>query len=768
MTWSSLNNGGGSSGALFSDDGQLGVGGYAGFGGGGGGGNATGGIGGGGIGGGGGFGGGGGAFGGSGGFGGGGGSAPSTGEGGPGGFGAGAGTALGGGGGLGAGGDIFVQGGASLTIDSANLSGGSVAGGVGASGDNGDAYGAGIFLQGDENISFDPAAGVTETLSVVIADQNGSQSGFAADQGSLTLDGAGRLVLDAQNTFSGGIDLEAGTLELANPLAAGTGPIVFFNNPSLVIDGTSLPTNPIEDMAPGNAIDLKNIAFTGGQPTLSRQDVLGFTEGGQAYSLNLQYIIIGGSKFTAAEDAGGTGTLITYAPCYCEGTRILTERGEVAVEKLVVGDRAVSAGGDLRPIVWIGMRKIEVARHAFPLEIMPVRVRAGAFGLGLPHRDLWLSPQHAVFVDGVLIPIIRLANGANVAQIRADSITYFHVELESHDILLAEGLPAESFLDCGSRSGFSNCGDFVELHPTFKPLSWDDACAPLKEEGEEVEAVRARLLAQAKKLGFRQSGDPGLHIRADGDIIWPERREGGWFDFILPEGARELKLASRSWRPANAAASGDKRHLGVVVREIEIDGRRQDLGALGAGWHPLEGEAGHEWRWTDGSASLPVGARRIALRTGDEPLYWVEAEAQSIQRTCKVASKDRQTGNEPEDNWIAARSALPSPSSSCAWATVRWRAARETRRRGRIFALFLSSPAEYDAVRRFVARAVWVSAIYRRRGACPRGRLLNKSSLRPENSLNAATLACLFRSIPQRFVLDIDQTFIKITRLFRH
>ena len=344
---------------------------------------------------------------------------------------------------------------------------------------------------------------------------------------------------------------------------------------------------------------------------------------------------------TAATDSGNGLVTITYegtsAPCYCRGTLILTECGEVAVEDLRVGDHVVTASGDCRPIVWIGHRDLDVARHAFPLEILPVRVRAGALGRGLPHRDLWLSPQHAVYLDGALIPIIKLANGANVAQIAVDSVSYFHVELESHDVLLAEGLAAESFLDCGSRSGFSNYEGFVELHPTFKPLSWDDACAPLKEEGEEVDDVRRRLLAQAEWLGFQRSHDPALHIRADGDIIWPEKRDGGWFDFVLPAAAQKIELASRSGRPADEAAGDDKRHLGVAVLDIEIDGQRRDIGALRAGWHALESEAGRAWRWSDGLGSLPVGGRRISVRLGGAPLYWVEGEARSAALARKAA-----------------------------------------------------------------------------------------------------------------------------------
>jgi hypothetical protein len=328
---------------------------------------------------------------------------------------------------------------------------------------------------------------------------------------------------------------------------------------------------------------------------------------------------------------GSPGFLVTESqtpPCFCRGARILTERGEVAVESLAVGDRVVTARGEARPIVWIGERELEVARHAFPLEIQPVRVRAGAFGGGLPHRDLWLSPQHAVYLDGVLIPIISLANGASVAQIPVERVSYFHVELESHDVLLAEGLPAESFLDCGSREGFANAEGFVELHPTFAPKSWDDACAPLKENGPEVEAARRRLLAQAERLGFRRCDEPDLHIVADGEILRPKADEDGRFEFSLPRSARNIVLVSRSWRPADAVAQDDKRHLGVAVSEVAIDGRTQPLESLRAGWHPLESEGDRQWRWTDGRAALPAGTRTISVQVCGASSYWIEDESQ--------------------------------------------------------------------------------------------------------------------------------------------
>ncbi len=118
----------------------------------------------------------------------------------------------------------------------------------------------------------------------------------------------------------------------------------------------------------------------------------------------------------------------------------------------------VTASSVARRVVWIGQRALDCVRHAKPELVWPVRVAAGAFGEALPRRDLWLSPDHAVFVEDVLIPVRYLVNGATVRQERVERVHYFHIELESHDILLAEGLTAESYLDTGNRGAFSNGG----------------------------------------------------------------------------------------------------------------------------------------------------------------------------------------------------------------------------------------------------------------------------------------------------------------------
>ena len=103
--------------------------------------------------------------------------------------------------------------------------------------------------------------------------------------------------------------------------------------------------------------------------------------------------------------------------CYASGTFILTDRGEIAVEHLTAGDHVTTISGASRPIRWIGHRRIDCSRHPDPRQVWPVRVSAGAFGEGLPRRDLWLSPDHAVYMQGVLVPIKLLVNGSTIRQI---------------------------------------------------------------------------------------------------------------------------------------------------------------------------------------------------------------------------------------------------------------------------------------------------------------------------------------------------------------
>jgi hypothetical protein len=177
--------------------------------------------------------------------------------------------------------------------------------------------------------------------------------------------------------------------------------------------------------------------------------------------------------------------------CFAMGTQLQTGRGMIAVEELLVGEKVAAHFAGTAPIVWIGKRTIDCRRHARPEGVHPVRVRAGAFGEGVPFRDVFLSPDHAVFAGDVLVPVRELINGTSIAQVPVDEVTYYHVELRHHDVVFAEGLPAESYLDTGNRTNFQGEAGVIKLHPEFTALAWDAlGCAPLVLAGPELEAVK--------------------------------------------------------------------------------------------------------------------------------------------------------------------------------------------------------------------------------------------------------------------------------------
>jgi hypothetical protein len=145
-------------------------------------------------------------------------------------------------------------------------------------------------------------------------------------------------------------------------------------------------------------------------------------------------------------------TTITAPSCFARGTSLLTPTGPRRVEDLADGDLMLTVSGQVQPVKWVGSTHVQCNSHRQPGRVMPVRIAAGAFGTGLPERDLFLSPEHAVFHGDAMIPVHLLINGATIRQVPVDHIVYYHVELARHDVLLAEGLPTESYLETGNRT----------------------------------------------------------------------------------------------------------------------------------------------------------------------------------------------------------------------------------------------------------------------------------------------------------------------------
>ena len=195
-------------------------------------------------------------------------------------------------------------------------------------------------------------------------------------------------------------------------------------------------------------------------------------------------------------DNSASVTETPQAPCYCAGTLIFTNRGEVPVETLAIGDKVMTADGVARLIRWIGRRSYS-GRFARGNHVLPICIKAGALDENLPRRDLWISPNHAMFLHGVLIEAQDLVNGASIVQAASvERVDYFHIELDTHDVIFAEGASSESFVDDDSRGMFQNVHEFQALYPDERARP-DPYCAPRVAFGAQVEAARQQIARRA-------------------------------------------------------------------------------------------------------------------------------------------------------------------------------------------------------------------------------------------------------------------------------
>ncbi len=295
--------------------------------------------------------------------------------------------------------------------------GGSVSGGAGGAagsagataGSPGQSFGSGIFMR-SQSIRLEPAAGQTLTITDQIADQTGSNpTNIYNDPGAANLfilGGSGTVVLDAVNHFTGGISLHSGTLELGVQGAAGSGAITFRAVASATLEFASdaVPSNSLMNFAAGNTIEITGLTQTGFGCTGS---TLTLNSAAGPVDLNIPGLSQG--DFNVAS-VGGDTSITTTVSCFAEGTLIRTSGGEIPVEHLSVGQAVCCHFAGVANIIWLGRRRIDCRAHPRPAQVFPVRIRASAFAAGVPARDLWLSPDHAIYAGNALIPIKQLIN----------------------------------------------------------------------------------------------------------------------------------------------------------------------------------------------------------------------------------------------------------------------------------------------------------------------------------------------------------------------
>ena len=517
--------------------------------------------------------------------------------------GAGASQGGGGGGGLGAGGDIFVASGGSLIIEGGLVSGGSTLdsnGGAGAIG--GAALGNGIFLQGG-NITLSATSANPLVVNDPITDQKRRGRHSVA---GLNIAGTGTVELASQNAFGGGIDIKSGTLELAATGAAGSGPIKF-DPGTLEFAPADAPSNPIENFGAGDKIIIDDFQETGASYSGGHLVLDG--PGGPA-SLDLPGFT-SVSQFNIVADATTDATTITTNPCYCRGTLIQTERGQRRVEQLEIGEEVITASGRSRPIKWIGRRNYASRFVMGPKNILPICIKAGTLDDNVPKRDLWISPNHALFFKdehgGVLVEAKDLVNGVSIVQAESvQTIEYFHIELETHDIIFAEGALSKSFIDDDSRGMFHNAHEYRLLYPAAAETTVARYCAPRLDEGYELETIRQRIALRAGLATNKEAAAGAL--RGFVDQVAPHLIEGWAQNVDHPEAPVCLDIFAG----------------GLLIGQVLANCYREDLKRAGIG------NGFHSFRFTppDGIALVPDAVE--VRRSLDQAVLPLSSQARSI------------------------------------------------------------------------------------------------------------------------------------------
>jgi hypothetical protein len=284
-----------------------------------------------------------------------------------------------------------------------------------------------------------------------------------------------------------------------------------------------------------------------------------------------------------------------------------------------------------------------------PERLAPIRIHRDPFDDGIPHRDLIVSPDHAIFVNGKLICARQLVNGATVRQ-ESDwtAVDYYHVELNQHAIRLAEGLPAESYLDTGNSGFFDNSRAPLVLHPdltdeTDYPTREAGSGAPFVWDEGSVRPVWQRLADRAEMTGQpvrALTTDPDLRLHTNQRTIKPIFTDSNRAIFVLPRGAERVRLLSRAQSPTEARPwLDDRRRLGVRVKRIVLRGANEqrevpmDHPDLTEGWWDIERDGQMMSRWTDGDAVVPLPKMAdpvvLELHLAGEMIYAVAAKPES-------------------------------------------------------------------------------------------------------------------------------------------
>jgi len=518
-------------------------------------------------------------------------------------------------GGVASGSTVF-SGGQTLVAAGGILSGGTIGQGGLLSAASGGVYGGHISAAGIVSGGTVQSEGILEIVS------GGTTTGpMVASGGSLQIDPGGKL--------AGLATLSPGASATLDGNAGGTINLGGSGYARLTLTGTTSPTSIIS-------------GFNGDSPTASDQIVLRDVPKSEILGVNfpddntIEFVLTGdrvlrmnvpgaGKKPARYDLSNGPGNSTIFSVCFLAGTLIRTPDGERAVETIRPGDLVYvyhNGRQEVQRVAWAGQHCVTCTESAgFEPTRYPVRISAGAFGEGMPYKDLLLTPEHCLFIDGALVPARMLVNGRSIIHDTSlKTYTYHHIETQSHAVVMADGLLCETYLDTGNRDGLVvSTGSEARASAAGIEGAGGTMAAPLNVSRDFVEPIWSRL---ARRVGVELSGQmqndvlPCIHLRTEaGDVLHPVRvNEGGCHVFHVPAESAVVHICSPAARPSEAIGPfvDDRRLLGVLVGAMTLyapDGTSSiDVCRFlqhARGWHDANEPA---QRWTNGCGVLPLGS----------------------------------------------------------------------------------------------------------------------------------------------------------------
>jgi len=303
--------------------------------------------------------------------------------------------------------------------------------------------------------------------------------------------------------------------------------------------------------------------------------------------------------------------------CFLKGTEIETVSGKINVEELKVGDDIITIhnGNKIVKKITSVLNQKVVANHT---DKLPIRILKSAIAENVPYKDLLVTPEHCLYIDGQFIPARMLVNGRSIIQDTSfNTYDVYHIETEEHSIVIADGMLTESYLNTDIQ-----VNEFMTVkgQKTWK----EDAAAPLNTSRDFAEVVYKQLEERAKlqnlpdtRQHYELTSDHGLYLTTStGKKLEALRTTDNYIMFRIPSNVNKVTLHSFSSRPSDVIGPyiDDRRNLGVLVGDISLsDGNENyvidthlNTSSL-LGWNVIET---NNCRWTLGNAELPLPNRR--------------------------------------------------------------------------------------------------------------------------------------------------------------